>query len=82
MKITSGKDIDIDDSLGVTIHVLETEPEEYISTFYMIFPDRDQIALQEFEALLEGMDDAGRKIRKLVERLELVAEDAPEEDEE
>lgn len=80
MGIRSAKHLTTENCLSVVVYVLhDKENDEYLSTFQLVLPEED-VDLEQYDALLEGISFSQFKIESLLETLELEDDSDDEED--
>lgn len=73
--IKSAKNLTTENCLSLIIYVLQDKEDgEYLSTFQLVLPEED-IDLDQYDALLEGISFSQFKIESLLESLELEEDD-------
>lgn len=81
MQIRSAKNLTSENCIALVVYVLlDKEQEKYLSTFEVIHPEED-IDMDQYDALLEGIAFAQYKMETLVEELDAELDDEDEEDE-
>lgn len=78
--IRSAKKINNNNCISVVIYVLhDEENDEYLSTFQLVIPEED-VGLEQYDALLEGISFTQFKMESLLEAIELELEEEESDD--
>lgn len=79
MEIRSAKSLTYENCLMLNVYVLlDKDTDEYLSTFELLLPE-EEIELDQYDALIEGLEYATFKINGLLEELEIEVDDLTED---